>query len=124
MKQEQVDIFEKVHAQLEGLHSEISSLSKKSQNDALNKFKLKFVNQILVDANTILGTEYRPFPDFSTFSDEDLPTTSDVAMMLTQYLNCFETLKTNNIEYRGGKYYWLIDGRKSNVNTFSPRKTK
>ncbi|MHA8061418.1 hypothetical protein PQG22_09095 [Aquirufa beregesia] len=48
MTKQEVDTFEKVQSQLDGLHSEISALSKKSQNDALNKFKLKFVNQILV----------------------------------------------------------------------------
>jgi len=124
MKQEQVDIFEKVHAQLEGLHSEISSLSKKSQNDALNKFKLKFVNVILVDANTVLGDSYKPFTDFDVFDDEDLPTTSDVAMMLTQYLSCFEKLRTDNITYAGGKWYWVIDGKTSQIMTFRPLKTK
>ncbi|MER3465439.1 MAG: hypothetical protein C4329_14565 [Chitinophagaceae bacterium] len=122
MKQEQVDMFEKVHAQLEGLHAEISALSKKSQNDALNKFKLKFVNQILTDANTILGDKYKPFADFSIFSEEEMPTTSDAAMMLTQYLSCFEKLRTDNIKYSGGKYYWMIDGKQSEVMTFRPQK--
>lgn len=124
MKQEQVDIFEKVHAQLEGLHSEISALSKKSQNDALNKFKLKFVNQILVDANKVLGESYKPFADFDVFNDEEIPTTSDVAMILTQYLSCFEKLRTDNVTYSGGKWYWLIDGKESKVMTFRPLKTK
>lgn len=124
MKQEQVDIFEKVHAQLEGLHTEISALSKKSQNDALNKFKLKFVNQILVDANKVLGDNYKPFADFDVFNDEEIPTTSDVAMILTQYLSCFEKLRTDNVSYSGGKWYWLIDGKQSQVMTFRPLKTK
>lgn len=124
MKQEQVDIFEKVHTQLEGLHTEISALSKKSQNDALNKFKLKFVNQILVDANTVLGDTYKPFPDFDVFNDEEIPTTSDVGMILTQYLNCFEKLRTDNVTYSGGNWYWLIDGQKSEIRTFRPLKIK
>ena len=124
MKQEQVDIFEKVHAQLEGLHNEISALSKKSQNDALNKFKLKFVNQILVDANTVLGDSNKPFADFDVFNDDEIPTTSDVAMILTQYLSCFEKLRTDNVTYSGGKWYWLIDGKQSQVMTFRPLKTK
>ena len=124
MKQEQVEMFEKVHAQLEGLHSEISALSKKSQNDALNKFKLKFVNQILTEANIVLGDSYKPFADFDIFNDEEIPTTSDVAMMLTQYLSCFEKLRTDNVTYSGGKYYWLIDGKQSQFMTFRPQKTK
>lgn len=72
MTQEQVDTFEKVQAQLEGLHSEISALSKKSQNDALNKFKLKFVNQILTEANVVLGDGYKPFGNFQIFDEGDI----------------------------------------------------
>jgi hypothetical protein len=124
MKQEQVDLFEKVHTQLEGLHIEISALSKKSQNDALNKFKLKFVNQILSDANIVLGEKYKPFSDFDIFDGDDMPTTSDVAMMLSQYLNCFEKLRTDNVTLYGGNWYWLINGQKSEIRTFRPSKTK
>lgn len=124
MKQEQVDLFEKVHTQLEGLHTEISALSKKSQNDALNKFKLKFVNQILVEANIVLSDKYKPFNDFDIFSDDDLPTTSDVAMMLSQYINCLEKLRTDNVTVYNYQWYWLIDGKRSEIRTFRPLKTK
>lgn len=124
MKQEQVDLFEKVHTQIEGLHTEISALSKKSQNDALNKFKLKFVNQILVEANIVLSDKYKPFNDFDIFSDDDLPTTSDVAMMLSQYINCLEKLRTDNVTIYNHQWYWLIDGKRSEIRTFRPLKTK
>ena len=124
MKQEQVDLFEKVHTQLEGIHTEISALSKKSQNDALNKFKLKFVNQILVEANIVLSDKYKPFNDFDIFSDDDLPTTSDVAMMLSQYINCLEKLRTDNVTVYNYQWYWLIDGKRSEIRTFRPLKTK
>lgn len=124
MKQEQVDLFEKVHTQLEGLHTEISALSKKSQNDVLNKFKLKFVNQILSDANIVLAEKYKPFSDFDIFDSDDIPTTSDVAMMLSQYLNCFEKLRTDNVTNYGGNWYWIINGQKSEIRTFRPSKTK
>jgi len=53
----------------------------------LNKFKLKFLNDILVKTTAILGTEYRPFPDFESFCDPDLPSASDAALMLSHYLS-------------------------------------
>jgi hypothetical protein len=113
MNLEEIDIFEKVHSQLEGLHSEISALSKKAQNDALNKFKLKYINQILAEANKILGEKYKPFPDFDLF-DDDLPNNSDVTFIVSQYLGCMEKLRADNIDYHevflGGKdttaWYW------------------
>lgn len=124
MTQQEVDLFEKLQAQLEGLYIEISALSKKSQNDALNKFKLKFVNQILTEANILLEEEYMPFADFSTFDENDMPTNSDVAMMLTQYLNCFEKLRVDNIvkELKFPQYwYWMIEDKRSDSRTHAPK---
>lgn len=127
MTKEEIDTFEKLQAQLNGLYIEISSLSKKSQNDALNKFKLKFVNQILIDANELLGNQYKPFKDFSTFDESDIPSNSDVTMMLTQYLNCFEKLRADNIvldsDYETD-WYWKINGKQSNIRTTIPQKIK
>lgn len=124
MTRKQVDTFEKVQTQLEGLHSEISALSKKSQNDALNKFKLKFVNQILQESNNLLGKNYKPFADFDLFTEDEMPTTSDVAMMLTQYLSCFEKLRADNVLQEIGRWYWVIDGKKSDIKTVMPKKIK
>ncbi len=124
MTKKEVDTFEKAQAQLEGLHSEISALSKKSQNDALNKFKLKFVNQILSEANSVLGEKYKPFTDFTLFDENDIPTNSDVAMMLTQYLSCFEKLRADNVIQEFAHWYWIIDNKKSEVKTIMPKKIK
>jgi hypothetical protein len=104
MTQAEVDSFEKVQAQIQGLHSEVSSLSKKSQNDALNKFKLKLVNQLV--------------------QEDDIPTNSDVALMLTQYLNCLEKLRADNIikeDKFPQHWYWKINGKISNIRTTTPK---
>ncbi len=127
MTKQEVDTFEKVQSQLEGLHTEISSLSKKSQNDALNKFKLKCVNQILTEANKLLGEKYRPFPDFAVFDEIDLPNNSDVAMILTQYLSCFEKLRSDNVKQADifpHYWYWVINEKMSTVRTISPKVIK
>ena len=78
--------FEKSETQLDSLYEEIGGLSKKKPDEPVNKFKLKFVNQVLNDANEILGQSYRPFADFKYFNEEDLPTSSDVVMMLSRIL--------------------------------------
>lgn len=122
MKVNEINEFEKVHIQLESLHSEIGVLSKKSQNDALNKFKLKFVNQALESSNRILGKNYRPFPDFEKFDDDDLPSNSDATMMLGQYLNCMEKLRADNIKYNNGRWLWIADGKETEIRTAPPKK--
>ncbi len=124
MTKQEVDIFEKLQTQLHGLHNEISALSKKSQNDALNKFKLKFVNQILIEANELLRDKYKPFNDFNAFEDEDMPTNSDVAMMLTQYLNCFEKMRSDNVKKQDSYpqyWFWIIDDKLSDIRTVTPK---
>lgn len=124
MTEKEITDFEKIQAQLESLHIEISALTKKSSNDALNKFKLGFVNHVITDANTILGENNKPFKEFEKFDDNDLPTNSDVAMMLGQYLNCMEKLRADNLEQYGGRWYWLIKGKKSSIITAQPKKLK
>ena len=124
MTKQEVDTFEKLQTQLAGLHNEISALSKKSQNDALNKFKLKFVNQILIEANKLLGDKYKPFNDFNVFEDDDMPTNSDVAMMLTQYLNCFEKMRSDNVKKQDSypqHWFWIIDNKLSDIRTIMPK---
>jgi len=131
MTKEEVDKFEKIQGQIEGFHSEISNLAKKSPNDSVNKFKLKFINEVLLVGNSILGNDYKPLGAFEQFNDEDLPTNSDVTFVLSQYLNCLEKLKTDNIyssdKYGGGRYIgkewlWIIDNSKSNIKTSTPKK--
>lgn len=130
MKAEEINKFEKLQSQLEGLLIEMTNLVKKSPNDALNKFKIKMINEIISDANKILGDSYKPLTYFEKFDDDDLPSNSDVSFILTQYLSCFEKLRADNI-YRkqksdGSKYffewYWYLEGKESLIKTASPQK--
>ena len=110
MKRANVELFEKVITQLAGLHAEMSALAKKSPNDAINTFKLKFVNTALAKCNELLGRHYRPFPEFEQFSSEDMPSNSDVTFILSQHLACAETLRAANVYMWHGAWYWDIDG--------------
>ena len=99
MTEQEINNFEKTQSQIEGLYKEIGILSKKSPNDAVNKFKLQFINQLLVEANKILIETYKPLNGFDTFDEETLPTNSDVTFIFEQYLNCLEKLRSDsNIE--------------------------
>ncbi len=125
-----IDEFKKILNQLEGLHQEISNLSKKSYTDALNNFKLNLVNQILKRSNQILGAKKKPFDDFIEFKEDDLPTNSDVTLVLSQYINCMESLREENITSKsefalGGsvkRTYWTWKSR--NVETYPPKNIK
>jgi len=124
MTEEDVNKFEKVQSQLEGLYKEIGILSKKSPNDAVNKFKLKFINQILIQANSILTDLYLPLDGFESFEEDDLPSNSDVTFIFEQYLNCLEKLRSDNVTQTNIRWYWIIDGEESDIKTSEPKKLK
>jgi len=132
MKTEDVNKFEKVQSQFEGLLDEVTALARKSPNDGVNKFKLKFINEILSSGNKILGKAYKPLDTFEQFDEDDLPSNSDVTFILSQYLNCFEKLRADNIqrsrEYDGQKYFyewfWIVDMKISAIKTSPPKKIK
>jgi hypothetical protein len=122
---QQISQFEKINAQLGGLFEELSVLSRKSPDSAVNKFKLKLINQCLFTSNDILGETYRPFEEFNNFDEDDLPTNSDIVLVLSQYLNCLEKLRADNIEHGyDGEWYWKLQDGESEVRTAPPKKIK
>jgi len=133
MNRSSVDVFEKLSGQLISIYEEISLLSKTSPNDAVNKFKLNFVNKLLVQSNEYLADKYRPFDDFEVFDEDDIPQNSDVVFILSQYLQCFEKLRSDNVIIRHGSWFWRVEGGENDkidddgmilIRTVKPKKLK
>ncbi|MEH2533909.1 hypothetical protein V1277_006795 [Bradyrhizobium sp. AZCC 1588] len=123
MKRDDVDTFEKLKGQLDSLYEEISTLAKKAPNDAVNSFKIKFVNAVLAQCNTFFGQKYKPFSDFDVFETDELPTNSDVTFILSQYIECAEKFRADNIEYdEFEKWCWKVDNAQFQIKTSPPRK--
>lgn len=121
MKEEDVDFFITVNAQLFDMHKEISEMSKKKPDNVINKFKLTYINKIVENANKILGENFKPFNDFELFDEDDLPTNSDITIMLSQYQNAMEKFRCNNIlEGYGRNWVWVVDGKVSDIETARP----
>lgn len=114
-----VQDFERLEQQLHSMLTEMSELSKKRANDGLNKFKLKLVNVLLEGVNEFLGAQ-RPFKEFETFDENDIPTNSDVVVMLSQYAAAVFQYRVENTELRGIKWYWPLPGKEGAVETSSP----
>ena len=110
MNKNDVDVFEKLSGQLLSTYEEISLLSKKNPNDAVNKFKLKFINRLITDSNIYLDEKYRPFDDFDSFEEDDIPHNSDIVFILSQYIQCFEKLRSDNVVQLNGFWYWKVQG--------------
>ncbi|MCW2269228.1 hypothetical protein [Pseudomonas sp. JUb96] len=133
MNRNDVDVFEKLSGQLLSTFEEVSLLSKKSPNDAVNKFKLHFINRLISQSNDYLSDKYKPFEDFTTFDEDDMPQNSDVVFILSQYLQCFEKQRSDNVAMRNGAWYWRIEGNKNDnvdedgmifIRTVKPKKLK
>src|ERR1043166_8243046 len=114
MNAKDVDFFEKVKAQLHQMHNEVSVLSKTKADNLINKFKLGFINEKLGEANTILTGGFKPFKDFALFNVDELPTNSDVVIVLSQYLDCWEAWRCPNIQYDRWEFecYWIMAAKK------------
>lgn len=121
MNTQQVETFLKLQPQLKSAYEEISLLSKKKPTDALNTFKLKFINSILSRANEILGEKYKPFPgEFALFEEDDMPNNGDVVFILSHYLTSLEKLRCDNIADSGYTWHWVVGGKVSDKKTDRP----
>ena len=122
MKSEKhIEEFEKTLSQIEALHEELSIISKKVPNDVLNKYKVGLVNTIISRANKLLRAELLPFSDFEAFDNDEMPSNSDVVIMLKQYIACLEKERENNIIRASCYWYWTINGNVTSIQTYSPK---
>jgi len=117
-----VERLEKIIGQLQGLHAEISLLAKKSPNDGVNAFKLRLINNVIALANGVLGPNYLPFGDFAAFDADDVPSTSDVALVLAQYIEEAERYRSDNVIYYDYNWFYMVNGKASNIPSGPPSK--
>lgn len=117
-----IEKLEKIKGQLQAAHSEVAILAKKSPSDTLNSFKLKMINKVIRRSNDVLGQKYKPFEDFTEFDDEDLPSNSDVTMLLAQYMEEAERYRSDNVINKGPYWYYVVGNEVSNIRSGPPSK--
>jgi hypothetical protein len=84
------------------------------------KFKLKFINQTLESLNKLIGKR-RPFEMFNV---DDLPTNSDVVLILAQYAASIYDFRRDHTVYESGRWYWVVRGNRSDLKTGPPQDFK
>jgi hypothetical protein len=102
---ERASAFAKTETTLRTFYKEISLISNKKPDSPINKFKLGLLNEVLEKAAFVLGDEFRPFPEFRTFDEKDMPTASDVVLMVSHYLDGLRALEGR---YRPHDYWQVI----------------
>ena len=117
-----IENLEKIIGQLQAAHSEVSVLAKKSPSDILNAFKLKMINKVMQSCNEVLGEKYKPFDDFHQFEEVDLPSNSDVTMVLAQYMEEAERYRSDNVMQEYGRWYYVVKGEVGEIRSGPPSK--
>ena len=95
--QKEIELYETIRPKIESIRNTIKDLSNKKPDVTLNSFKVKRVNLLLEQANGLLK-DLKPYEDFSKFDEDDLPTYSDVLMILKLYVKSFEKYWQDNSE--------------------------
>ena len=103
-----VEKYEALEAKMLSAKTEFQKLSSKSPNDAVNKFKLKIINQLLLECNELLSSEGLPVTGFESFDSDELPTTSDTLFILGQYEAGLEKYRASRIK-RNTAHVWVWD---------------
>ena len=87
--QKEIDIYEELKPKIASVRDTIKALSAK------NIYKIRRINILMEQANALLK-DVKPYKDFDTFKEDELPSNSDVLMILELYLEAFKRYWINN----------------------------
>lgn len=105
MKREEVERYEELLSKLMSIRNDIAALSSKKPGEPLNKFKIKYVNDVLMKINDLIGTD-KPYDDFEVFDEETLPTNSDSLLIINLYINGMHRFKMHNSSDQSIDFDW------------------
>jgi hypothetical protein len=111
---EMVEKFEMLYPMTNSDLNEIRELSKKKQDEPLNKFKVRTVNKKLEQIKTLLADE--PTLEFLELLDEEtLPSNSDAVLLISQFVKALEQFKSK---------YYTKDSSDFEIDYYSWKTTK
>lgn len=92
---------------LSGIYGELQELSKKKPDTSLNNFKVKSINRVLEPIKELLKEE-NMYPFLDVLDMDDMPTNSDVVLILSQYIKSMDIFHDKYYGYnsRSGQYEW------------------
>lgn len=102
----EVEKYDRIVPQLVSLRTEMSVLSKPKPDGPINKFKLGHINNLVAEANSLLGDDFKPLRGFSQFEEHALPSNSDVVLVLSQYIEAVETWRSANVKNEAYRWIW------------------
>ena len=115
MKKEEIELYEELLSKLESIKNDVALLSSKKPSDPLNKFKIKYINDVLAKINELIGKD-KPYDDFEVFDEVALPTNSDALMIINLYLNGMIRFKKHNSSEESIDLDWTHKERVWNID--------
>ena len=116
----QIDELRSVIANLDGLQAEIAAAVKRKAGEPVTGFQLGVINGVIKKANGLLGSD-RPIAGFEAFDPNDIPVASDVAMVVSQYVEAFEKVRCEQIAIYNHRWVW---SGAPTIHTVPPRARK
>lgn len=108
ISQKDVNQYELLNPLIHGIYNEFQDLSKKKPEAALNTYKVKVVNRVLEPIKELLANE-EVIHFLDILDIDDLPTNSDVILILNQYLKALKMFYNKYYENSPeGRYTWAI----------------
>lgn len=99
-------IHDTVMPLLDSMYLEFKELSKKKPDAAVSKSKISIANRLLLKVREVLADEASV--DFLDMLDEDdVPQTSDVTLILSQYVAAMNGFKEKFLGWNGNDHDWF-----------------
>lgn len=106
----QVEQFLLLKPMLDSLLNEMRELSKKKQDGALNKLKVKMINRVLSDIKNVVSKE-ATHEYLDLLDDETLPNNSDAVLILGQYEAAMKLFEDAHYRSDGARWRWITKER-------------
>ena len=104
---EKADIHDVTTPMLKAMYNEFKELSKKKPDGAVSKSKIKIVNRLLKKCREVLNDELSI--EYLDLLDEDeVPQSSDVVLMLSQYVAAMEQFHATYHGWDGATHGWYV----------------
>lgn len=96
MRQERIDEYRLLEAQLERAYIEMSNFAKKNPTEKISILKLQLINRILNAIKELLKEE-PSIQYLDILNEEDLPSISDTVLIMGQHISALQQFKKKYI---------------------------
>lgn len=103
----QSEKYELLYPLLSSILRELKELSKKKQDEPLNKLKVRMVNKVLLQIKTEVLCDDGILEFLDLLDEDTLPTNSDAVLIIAHYNAAMDQFKEKHYGWDGSKHRWF-----------------